>query len=95
MHPLDDDIGAVLYAGDEIADAVTWAGDPFSGFLNLGDASVLEGRAQAADAELLYPARIVLSVGTEVVVRGKRYRVVADPERVGDGREMIATLRAI
>lgn len=95
MHPLDADLDAVLYAGDEIADAVTWAGAPFSGYLNLGDASVLEGRAQSADAELLYPARVVLSVGAELVIRGKRYRVVADPERVGDGREMIATLRAI
>lgn len=85
----------LLYAGDELADRVTWRGGAFGGFLDLSDVAVLEGRSQAAEPQLTYPASIALAVNDELIIRGRRFRVVSDPERVGDGLECIVTLRAL
>lgn len=95
MAALDDDLDDILYAGDELADVVSWSGPSFRAFLHLSDASVLDGRATAADAQLQYPAAVSLPVGADLVIRGRRYRVVDDPERFGDGRERLATLREL
>lgn len=92
--PLDSDLD-LLYAGPELADEVAAPCGTFGGFLDLADASVLDGRAQAGDAQLIYPSQVTLAANDEIVVRGQRYRVVADPERFGDGRESVAQLRAV
>ena len=91
LDPLSDDLD-LMYAAPELSDRVQWAGEPFLAHLDVADLALFDGRSQGAQYTLRYPAGEALAVNTEVVIRGRRYQVTADPERINDGRELIAPL---
>lgn len=76
--------------GEKVTPAV---GVPFCGMFDVADLDAFDGTAQAGDFALRYPAAVVLAVGAVLTIRGTQYRVAADPQRLGDGYELVVRLR--
>lgn len=71
------------------------AGAEFHGILSIADASVFDA-VHAGQIELRYPeSAATLQRGDVVQTRGRSYRVVEPPRRIGDGRECVATLTEV
>lgn len=85
------DIDAMYAAlGEPVTPA---AGAVFHALFAVADLDAFDGSAQAGDFALRYPASVVLAVGAVLTIRGTQYRVAADPQRLGDGYELVARLR--
>lgn len=81
-----------LYAalGDTVTPVV---GEPFLGMLGAADVDVFDGTAQVGDYQLRYMvAEATLTVGSVLTVGSLQYRVVTDPQRLLDGREVVVRL---
>ncbi len=106
----DDDLALGVFTDPEVATVfsrvrVGVADLQVSGILGLNDDDALQGQVLAAQRTLRLPgmpdvrADDVLHVVTAVpglgVVVGARFRVLAQPRRVGDGRELEALLGSV
>lgn len=86
---------ATIYAtlGEPVTPA---AGAVFRALFSVADVDVFDGSSVGGDYQLRYPTDAALLVPGDVVsVRGLQYRVVEDPQRLGDGREVAVRLREV